>query len=96
MIRLRHSMEYKIEYLKEAEKELSQLPKKHIVQILHKIDTLQYFGTTVGVKKLKGAKDVAFYRIRSGDYRIIFTVEEKRIVILIVRIAHRRDVYRNL
>ncbi len=89
-------MEYKIEYLAEAEKELASLPKKHIEQVLRKIDTLTHFGITTGVKKLKGEWGTPLYRLRSGDYRIIFTVEEERVVILIVRIAHRKDVYRKM
>jgi mRNA interferase RelE/StbE len=89
-------MEYNIEYLSEAEKELSKLPKKHIQQILYKIDTLHHFKTITGVKKLKGNPKHELYRIRSGDYRIIFTSEEEKVIILIVCIAHRKDVYRKL
>ncbi len=89
-------MEYKIEYLAEAEKELALLPKKHIVQVMRKIETLRYFGTTTGVKKLRGSHGSDVYRIRSGDYRVIFTIENDRVVVVIVRIAHRKDVYRNL
>ena len=88
-------MEYRIEYLAEAEKELSKLPQKHIVQILQKIDVLQYFGTTTGVKKLKGNQEFPLYRIRTGDYRVIFSVEKDRVVIVIIRIVHRKDVYKN-
>ena len=87
-------MEYKIEYLAEVEKELSKFPKKHVGQILRKIDTLHYYQTVVGIKQLKGSPEFFLYRIRSGDYRIIFTVEENRVVI--VRIAHRREAYRKL
>lgn len=89
-------MEYKIEYLKEAEYELVKLPKKHIQQILHKIDSLEYFESATGVKKLKGIEEYPLYRICSGDYRIVFAVEHDRIVIVIVRIGHRKDVYRRL
>ena len=89
-------MEYKIEYLAETQKELEKLPKKHIVQILRKIDTLEHFGSVTGVKKLQGNNAHALYRIRSGDYRIIFTIESDRVVILIVKIAHRKEVYKKL
>jgi len=89
-------MEYKIEYLAEAHKELEKLPKKHIVQILKKIDTLEHFGSVTGVKKLQGSDQPALYRIRSGNYRIIFTIESDKVVILIVKIAHRKEVYRKL
>ncbi|MFT5037216.1 MAG: mRNA interferase RelE/StbE [Candidatus Azotimanducaceae bacterium] len=89
-------MEYKIEYLDKAEKELEKLPKRYITQILLKIDSLQYFQTATGIKKLRGSSDFSLYRVRSGDYRIIFTVEEDKIVIVIIRIAHRKEVYKKL
>jgi mRNA interferase RelE/StbE len=47
-----------------------------------------------GSKKLKGAEGL--YRIRVGDFRVIYTVEAKQLVVLIVDIGNRRDVYRSL
>ena len=46
-----------------------------------------------GCVQLQGASGT-FYRIREGTYRIIYTIEDARLVVLVVRIAHRRDVYR--
>ena len=89
-------MVYNIEYLEEAEQELKKLPKKHIEQVLKKIDLLESFETATGVKKLQGTREYPLYRIRSGDYRIIFTVEADRVVVLIVRIGHRKDIYKKL
>jgi mRNA interferase RelE/StbE len=45
-----------------------------------------------GIKKLTGANH---YRLRVGDYRIIFEIQDERVVVLVVRIGHRRDVYRS-
>jgi mRNA interferase RelE/StbE len=45
-----------------------------------------------GVKKLYGLQD--HFRIRVGDYRVIYRVDGRRVVVVIVRIGHRRDVYR--
>ncbi|MHB1558699.1 MAG: type II toxin-antitoxin system RelE family toxin [Isosphaeraceae bacterium] len=47
-----------------------------------------------GSRKLKGTNDL--YRIRAGDYRILYTVEGRRLVVLVVNVGHRRDVYRSL
>ncbi len=45
-----------------------------------------------GTEKLTGSED--FYRIREGDYRIIYTIKDKELIILVVKIGHRKDVYR--
>jgi mRNA interferase RelE/StbE len=47
-----------------------------------------------GSKKLKGTEDL--YRIRVGDYRVIYTIESKRLVVLVVNVGNRRDIYRSL
>ena len=44
-----------------------------------------------GVKKLKGYRD--YWRIRVGDYRIIYTIQDDRLLVVVIRIGHRRDVY---
>lgn len=87
-------MAFRIAYLAEAEAELAKLPKKHAQQILRKIDTLYDWPHCAGVKQLRGSVTVPLYRLRSGDYRVVFRVESDRLVILIVRIAHRKEVYR--
>ena len=46
------------------------------------------------VKKLKGKKN--FYRIRQGQYRIVYKIEDKILLILILDVAHRKEIYRNL
>ena len=45
-----------------------------------------------GVKKLSGADDL--YRIRVGDYRVVYQIRDDRLIVLVVRIGHRKDVYR--
>ena len=46
----------------------------------------------MGVEKLEGEDDL--YRVRVGDYRVVFTISDERLIVLVVRIAHRKDVYR--
>lgn len=47
-----------------------------------------------GARKLAG--EDSFYRVREGDYRIVYAIEDDRLIILVLRIGHRSDVYRNL
>jgi mRNA interferase RelE/StbE len=87
-------MTYKIHIAAEAEKTLISLPRKIQRQISEKIDMLAQNTRPPGVKKLKGLADL--YRIRSGDYRIVFRIQHKKLLLLVVRIGHRRDIYQNL
>jgi mRNA interferase RelE/StbE len=74
-----------------AEKQLSQLPRHIANAITRKIDLLAEIPRPDGCKKLQGYDNA--YRIRSGDYRIVYTVEDGKLYIEVIRIQHRRDVY---
>jgi len=87
-------MTYKIHIAAEAEETLISLPRKIQRQISEKIDMLTQNPRPPGVEKLKGLADL--YRIRSGDYRIVFRIQHKKLLVLVVRIGHRRDIYQNL
>mgnify|MGYP001580816136 FL=1 len=56
------------------------------------MDALAATPRPKGVKKLTGTDDL--YRIRVGDYRIVYQIHDDRLIVLVVRIGHRRDVYR--
>ena len=90
-------MEYKLVFTRLAEKDLSRIDKKQAIKILRKINT---FFLTVNpldkAKKLKGF-DLDTYRYRVGDYRVVFRLDKKTgrlIVLVVLRIAHRKAVYR--
>ena len=61
-------------------------------QIIRKLRELEQDPRPTGCKRLQGKKDL--YRIRSGDYRIIYTIKDNQLLVLVVQIGHRRDVYR--
>ncbi|OQW47626.1 MAG: addiction module toxin RelE [Proteobacteria bacterium SG_bin7] len=82
---------YKIEFSSSARKELKKLPKPYIKNIVAAIDELATSPFPSGVKKLVGEE---LYRIRVGPYRILYEVEGKALLILIIKIGHRKDVYR--
>ena len=85
--------EYKIELLKSAIKELSKLPRNVQERIRDKIDTLKINPYPSGIKKLKNGQ--GRLRIRVGEYRIIYKIEKDILVILVIKIGHRRQIYRN-
>jgi len=71
---------------------LARLPKDILRRVDAHILALTENPYPPGAKKLYG--DERLFRIRMGDYRIVYMVEHDRLVILIVRVRHRRDVYR--
>jgi mRNA interferase RelE/StbE len=87
-------MTYKIVIENKALAELARLPKKVQRQISNKIDQLATNVHPSGCKVLQGNKSL--YRIRSGDYRIVYQIRENEVLVLVVRIGHRKDIYRGL
>ena len=83
---------YEIIITKVAEKQLKKLPNAEQSKIADKIQKLSSDPKPSGVKPLKG-KLAPYYRIRSGNYRIIYAVEDEKLVVLVVKIAHRKEVY---
>ncbi|WP_017294906.1 type II toxin-antitoxin system RelE family toxin [Geminocystis herdmanii] len=87
-------LEYKIEFLKKAEKELSKLPFNIQKQIANRLESLKSNPFPSDVKQLKNSNGIL--RIRINDYRILYRLENDVLVILIIKIAHRSKVYRDL
>lgn len=85
---------YKIELVSSAVKELSALPEADRRRVGRRISGLAATPKPPGVEKLKGRDDL--YRVRAGDYRIVYTIRDAVLLVLVVRIGHRRDVYRGL
>ena len=83
---------YRIDITPSATKELAGLPIADQRRIAAKIDALAMNPRLDGSQKLAGADDL--YRIRSGDYRVIYQIQNKHLIVLVVRVAHRREVYR--
>jgi mRNA interferase RelE/StbE len=78
-----------------AEKDLESLPKPVLKKVVRVIDGLQTEPRPNGVKKLAGSNE-NLYRVRTGDYRIIYAVEEEIKIVNIRRVRHRKDLYRGL
>ncbi|MHC4693831.1 MAG: type II toxin-antitoxin system RelE family toxin [Planctomycetota bacterium] len=82
---------YRITIKKSAAKELEALPKKDLPRIIKRIQTLAQNPRPDGSQKLSGKEQ---YRVRQGDYRIVYSIEDKDRIIDIFKIGHRREIYR--
>ena len=87
-------MRYTILYVRPVEKELRKLPASVRAKIIKKIYTLADEPRPRGAVKLSGSDSL--YRVRQQTYRIVYEVRDTTLVVLIVKVAHRREVYRNL
>jgi mRNA interferase RelE/StbE len=85
-------MAYTVIYQGAAEAALRRLPKEVQVRILRKVDQLAGNPFPPGNEKLSAPTDL--WRIRIGDYRVVYTVERKELLVLILKVGHRREVYR--
>lgn len=84
--------EYEVRLAPAALRSLKKLNRPVQVIIAHAIDSLAANPRPHGVVKLSGEAEL--YRIRSGDYRIIYAIEDDVLVVLVVAIGHRREIYR--
>ena len=83
---------YSIEWKSSALRELRKLPKQVLDRILPAVASLSTDPRPQGVRKLSGSDHT--YRIRVGDYRIVYDVLDLRLVILIIRVRDRKDAYK--
>jgi mRNA interferase RelE/StbE len=82
---------YKILIKNSAAKELARLPKKDVQRITSKIKSLSADPRPHGCEKLSAHER---YRIRQGNYRIVYSIEDDQLIIYVIKIAHRSEVYK--
>lgn len=87
-------MAFRLEYKASVKKELRKLAKPDRIAIVRKIELLSEDPRPSGSAKLKGSQNL--FRIRHGDYRVIYQIQQGVLVIIIIRIGHRREIYKNL
>ena len=86
-------MPYTVEILRRAEKALRALTdRKLYLRLRDAIDALAVEPRPHGCSKLSGARNI--YRVRVGDHRIVYQIEDDRLLVLVIDIGHRREVYR--
>ena len=83
---------FKIEISATAEKQLTALEREAQVRVTNAIRKLAENPRPRGCRKLRDYSDV--YRIRVGVFRILYSIEQARLLILVLKIGHRRDIYR--
>ena len=84
---------YKIELRRKAQRSLDRLPKGDFDAILDAVKGLANSPRPKGVEKIKSA---GLWRIRQGDYRIVYSIDDKQQMVTVVRIGHRREIYRSI
>ena len=82
---------YKVYFRESVEKDFKPIPKKDVKKILSRIESLAIEPRPSGCEKLTGQER---YRIRQGEYRIVYSIQDKESTVLIVKIGHRKNVYR--
>jgi len=81
---------YEVHTIRSAEKELDRLPTTVHARLSKRILALEDNPRPRGIKKLSGREE---YRLRVGDYRILYIIDDKRHIITILAVGHRREVY---
>ena len=82
---------YRIEVKRSATKEIADLPKADCQRVVAKIQGLVHTPRGMGCEKLSGAEK---YRVRQGDYRVVYEIDDAARIVTVVKVAHRREVYR--
>ena len=82
---------YAVELKTSARKELDSLPDTVLSRVVRKLESLAQNPRPSGCKKLKGYKDL--WRVRVGDWRVVYIVDDPAKLVSVTRIAHRREVY---
>ncbi len=82
---------YRLQIKPSAVKEIEELPQRDRRRVVAKIQGLSTDPRPPGSEKLSGHE---FYRVRQGSYRVLYTVQDVDSVVVVVKIGHRRDVYR--
>jgi len=85
---------YRIEFAPRAQRDFKSLDGSVRGRIKQRIDSLAENPFPSGIKKIEGEDEL--YRLRVGDYRILYQVKGKLLLVLIVRIGHRREIYRRI
>ena len=82
---------YRVVFRKSVARDLRRFPHRDVARILATIESLSEDPRPAGVEKLSGQER---YRVRQGDYRIIYEISDDAVIVIVVKVGHRSDVYR--
>jgi mRNA interferase RelE/StbE len=88
------STRYIVEIDTRAAREIRALPKQEQRRVLEKIEALADRPRPPGCVKISG--DSSLWRVRAGTYRILYQILDQRLLVTVVKVGHRRDIYKNL
>ena len=83
---------YRIEVSATAERQIRKLPRADQIRVVRAIQALSIDPRPPGCRKLSGHDDV--FRVRIGRYRVLYSIEDRRLVIIVLKVGDRRDIYR--
>lgn len=84
---------YRLTFRKSVAKDLRAIPKKDVARILRRIDRLGEDPRGPGCEKVSGSE---YYRVRQGDYRIIYGIHDDVLVVVVIKVGHRRVIFRGM
>ncbi len=87
-------MQYIVELTPAARRQIGKLDRPLQRRLYERLKALEEEPRPPGMVQLKATADLLLYRIRVGDYRAVYTIRDDRLLVLVVRIGHRREVYR--
>jgi len=82
---------YKVFFKKSVQKDFDSIPKKDLKKILNRIAGLAENPRPAGCEKLTGKER---YRLRQGRYRIVYSIQDDELTVWVVKVGHRKDIYR--
>jgi mRNA interferase RelE/StbE len=82
---------YRVYFRASVEKDFASIPKSDLKKILQRIKTLAEDPRPSGCEKLTGQER---YRVRQGRYRIIYSIQDRELTVWVVKVGHRKDIYR--
>ncbi len=83
---------YRIEVSATADRQIRKLPRADQVRVIRVIRALSTDPRPPGCRKLSGYDDV--FRVRIGRYRVLYSIEDRRLVIIVLKVGDRKDIYR--
>jgi mRNA interferase RelE/StbE len=83
---------YELRFKPSVAKDLRGIPKTDVRRILTRIEALRNDPRAAGCEKLAGGDEL--YRVRQGSYRIVYAIHDEHVVVEVIRVGHRREVYR--
>jgi len=82
---------YSLEFKRSVARDVEAIPKRDLQRIMDRIEALRDDPRPLGCVKLSGQE---YYRIRQGNYRIVYEIVDARLVVVVIAVGHRRNVYR--